>query len=136
MYSIRRLPSDPELAAAAKEYKSKAEAMPHAKCQCEYHKGVIRKTNAYRDHIKNKTKSEEEMFEGLHDTEACLAFQQPYIHCTKHIDGPAGIIFIYETTDTTVSKKRWEQAADSINKLRLATCSQKCMFETFDRYCT
>ena len=116
VYSVRRLPSTSELAAAAKEYKSKEEAMPHAKCKCEYHKGVIRRTNAYREHITNKTKTEEEMSEGLHDTEACLAFQQPYIYCTKHIDGPPGIIQIYQTDDTTISKKRWEQAADSVNK--------------------
>ena len=106
MYSVRRLPTTSELADKATEYTSKEEAMPHAKCKCEYHKGVIRRTNAYKEHIANGTKTEEEMFEGLHNTEACLAFQQPYIYCTKHIDGPPGSIHIYETGDTTVSKKR------------------------------
>ena len=75
MHAIRRLPSEYELNEAAKGYTSKEEAMPHARVQCKYHQDVIRGTKAYKDHIKNGTKTEEEMFEGLHNTQACLAFQ-------------------------------------------------------------
>ena len=90
--------------------------MPHAELQCKYHQDIIRGTKAYKDHIRNETKTEEEMFEGLHSTQACLAFQQPYIRCTKHPDGPKGIIHIYQTDDPSVSKRRWEAAADAVNK--------------------
>ena len=126
VFATRRLTSSDELAAKAKEHKRAEESKSHVKLKCEYHKSLISKTKTYQEHIANGTKTEEEMFEGLHNTEACLAFQQPYIRCTKHSAGPPGIIQIYETDDPAVSKKRWEQAADLINK-RIADDGDRVM---------
>ena len=72
------------------------------------------------------------MFEGLHNTNACLAFQQPHIYCTKHPKGPDGIIYTYQTDNPTESKTRWETAANIINKIIAdeggkVTC---CMFNS------
>ena len=72
LHATRRLPTVEDLAAKAKGHKSRGDSKPYAKLKCGYHQGVIRRTRTYLDHITNKTKAEEEMFAGLHTTEACL----------------------------------------------------------------
>ena len=113
-YAVRTLPSEQELQNI--HYKSKDESLPHAKEMCAYHAGIIRKTQAFKENIRNRTKSEEEMLSNLHTTEECLAYQQPYLACTAHSGGPQAIIHIYETDDQDVSKRRWGQAADVIRQ--------------------